>query len=368
MLAQKEGVTEAVGRDGVARLYGFTPLYRFKDNRMLFVSVGIPHDVALAPSRRTLFWSLIMSALSATLAVAATWIGADLFIKRRLEGLIDAARTLADDKLSTNGPLTEMQSGQADRFDQVIEELKSSLQKVTRRQADLAAMIAHDVSTPVSTTRIAAWLLKEERAQLSADQIELVNAITSACEETAQTVKEFLDFSRFSAGYLELEKRDVDVSELIQSSAMKYRPLVQSKNLRLDVEISASIESIYADHQRLERLLGNLLHNAVKFTASGGVIEIGAWADSAGVKFRVKDTGVGISPNDRDLLFAPYRRIATGKMSQAEGTGLGLLICKLIAEKHGGRIWVESALGQGSTFYVWIPRKSAEVHRPTGTA
>jgi len=96
MLKQKEGVTEAVGRDGVARLYGFTPLYRFKDDRMLFVSVGIPKDVALAPSRRTLLWSLIVIALATALAVTGTWIGADLFIKRRLEGLMDAARTLGD--------------------------------------------------------------------------------------------------------------------------------------------------------------------------------------------------------------------------------------------------------------------------------
>ena len=367
MLKQKEGVTEAIGRDGVARLYGFTPLYRFKDNRMLFVSVGIPADVALAPSRRTLLWSLIAIVLAAALAGAASWIGADLFIKRRLEGLIDAARTLAADKFSEKSLLTEVQSGQAGRFGQVIEEMKLSLRKVTRRQADLAAMIAHDVSTPVTATRFAVSLLQEERAHLTEDQIELVNAIKSASEETAHTVKEFLDFSRFSAGYLELEKRDLDVSELIQSSAMKYRPLVQSKKLHLVLEVNTSMESIYADRHSLERLLGNLLHNAVKFTASGGVIEMGACDDGAGVKFWVKDTGIGMSPSDRHSLFAPYRRITRGKMSQAEGTGLGLVICKLIAESHGGRIWVESALGQGSSFYIWIPRDASNPDRPAGS-
>jgi signal transduction histidine kinase len=367
MLEQKEGVTEAVGRDGVARLYGFTPLYRFADNRVLFVNVGIPNDIALAPSRRILLWSLIVIALAAAFAVAATWIGADLFIKRKLKGVIDAARTLADDKFSATRMLTEVQSGHVGRFGQVIEEMKSSLRKVTRHQADLAAMIAHDVSTPVSATRMAASLLKEERAQLTADQIELVNAITSASEETAQTVKEFLDFSRFSAGYLELHKRNVNVSELIQSTEMKYRPLAKKNKLRLAVDVSASME-IYADRHSLERLLGNLLHNAVKFTASGGVIEMGARDDGPGIKLWVKDTGIGMSPTDKHSLFAPYRRITRGKMSHAEGTGLGLVICKLIAESHGGRIWVESALGQGSSFYVWIPRKPAEVHRLTATA
>jgi len=262
--------------------------------------------------------------------------------------------------------LTGALSGQVGRFGQVIEEMKSSLQKVTRRQADLAAMIAHDVSTPVSATRIAASLLKEGRAQLTADQIELVNAITSASEETAQTVKEFLEFSRFSAGYLEVDKRNVNVSELIQSSEMKYRPLAKKTKLRLAVDLSASME-IYADRHSLERLLGNLLHNAVKFTDSGGFIEMGARDDGAGVKLWVKDTGIGMSPTDRHSLFAPYRRITRGKMSHAEGTGLGLVICKLIAKSHGGRIWVESALGEGSSFYVWIPRDVVDADRPAGS-
>ncbi len=368
MVAQKEGVAEAVGRDGVARLYGFAPLYRFPDNRALFVSVGIPKDVAFAPSRRILWSSLIVIVLVAALAVAGTWIGADLFIKRRLEGLIDAARTLADDKFSENRGFPKTQSGPVGRFGQVIEEMKSSLRKVTRRQGDFAAMIAHDLSTPVTASRFAASLLQGERENLTQDQIELLNAIEMSCEEVAHTVKEFLDFSRFSAGYLELEKQDVDVAELIQSSAIKYRPLVQSKNLRFDLEIGAATGSIYADRQRLERLLGNLLHNAVKFTASGGVIEMGACDDGAGIKLWVKDTGVGISPSDRAALFAPYHRTSRRKMSQAEGTGLGLLICKLIAESHGGRIWVESDLRRGSRFCVWIPREPAEVQHATGTA
>ncbi len=367
MLKQKEGVTEAVGRDGVARLYGFTPLYRFKDDRMLFVSVGIPKDVALAPSRRTLLWSLIVIALATALAVTGTWIGADLFIKRRLEGLMDAARTLGDDKFSENATFTRALSGQLGRFGQVIEEMKSSLRKVTRRQADFAAMIAHDLRSPVHTTRFAASMLQEERENLTEEQIQLVNAIEKACEEAAHTVKEFLDFSKFNAGYLELEKQDVNVSELIQSCAVKYRPLLQSKDLRLDLALSASSTFVYADYQKLERLLGNLLNNAVKFTPVGGGIEMGACDDDADIKFWVRDTGIGISPTEKESLFAPYQRTTSGKMSEAEGTGLGLLICKMIAESHGGRIWVESALGKGSDFYVWIPRAAGQVYRRTGT-
>ena len=210
-------------------------------------------------------------------------------------------------------------------------------------------------------------MLQEERENLTEEQIQLVNAIEKACEEAAHTVKEFLDFSKFNAGYLELEKQDVNVSELIQSCAVKYRPLLQSKDLRLDLALSASSTFVYADYQKLERLLGNLLNNAVKFTPVGGGIEMGACDDDADIKFWVRDTGIGISPTEKESLFAPYKRTTSGKMSEAEGTGLGLLICKMIAESHGGRIWVESALGKGSDFYVWIPRAAGQVYRRTGT-
>jgi signal transduction histidine kinase len=112
--------------------------------------------------------------------------------------------------------------------------------------------------------------------------------------------------------------------------------------------------------------MGNLVANALKFTPSGGKIEIGARRITEGIEIWVKDSGIGIAPGEIQTLFSKYQQTASGQKSNEEGTGLGLLICKMIAESHGGRIWVESQLNKGTAFFVWLP-SAAESYRPTGT-
>jgi signal transduction histidine kinase len=147
----------------------------------------------------------------------------------------------------------------------------------------------------------------------------------------------------------------MDVGQLIQNSIENYLPLVQTRKISIDA-VSPAISSIKADPRRLNQVLSNLLSNAVKFTRDGGCIEIGAdQVDNRWIRVWVKDNGVGIPSEEIGDLFQKYRQLTSGKISEQKGTGLGLVICKTIIEAHGGKIWVESQEGKGTTFFFTLP-------------
>lgn len=367
IIAQKEGVTEAEGLDGVRRLYGFTTLHRLSRTGALFVSVGIPEDVAFANSNRIFYRSLVVFLIASLLAAAGTWLGAHLLIRRRLEHLVVAARELGEVEPQETGATSPSKLGESvGQFDEVIEQMRLSLRKATGRQADFSALIAHDLRSPLQTIGSATSLLREPSRTKEDEQL-LIDMIQRSCEDLANMLNEFLDFSKYRAGYLNLTKEEVDVADLLRHTQRKYFPRAQQMKLRLETTVQPEIGFISADRKKLEQLVDNLVSNALKFTADGGEIEIGAREEADGVQIWVRDTGVGIDPAEAKTLFSKYARTDSARKSEKEGTGLGLLICKMIAEGHGGRIWVQSELGQGTTFHVWIPRDAAN-YLATGTA
>jgi signal transduction histidine kinase len=358
IITQKEGFTEAVGSDGVRRLFAFTTLHRLAQTGALFVAVGIPEEVAFASSKRILHGSLIVLLIAALLAGAGTWLGADLFIRRKMDKVVAAARALGDgvyDELAAAPSTLESAAGQ---FEQVVHEMRLALRKATGRHADLTAMIAHDLRNPLQTIHCAAALLPQG-GQTPQTQLAYIGMIRRGCEELTQTLNEFLDFSKYRAGYLQLEKGSLDISEFFDDLEAQYRWRAQQKNIRLKLEVEPQRDSISADRKKLHQLMDNLLSNALKFTSAQGEIRIGARPAQDGIELWVTDNGVGIAQEDMKSLFSLYGQTDSARSSGEKGTGLGLLICKMIAEAHGGRISVQSELGSGTIFRVWLPRASA---------
>jgi signal transduction histidine kinase len=161
--------------------------------------------------------------------------------------------------------------------------------------------------------------------------------------------------SKIEAGKLDLIKRRTDPYKLIQGSLESHLPVAQLKNVSLTSNVEPNLPEIDADARRIEQVLSNLISNAIKFTPAGGAVEIGARRNKGDVKLWVKDTGEGIPADEVGHLFHKYRQVLSGKMSENKGTGLGLVICKMITEAHGGKISVKSDLGKGSTFTVELP-------------
>lgn len=252
------------------------------------------------------------------------------------------------------------QAAMAIHNSQLYERLKKQtleLEEARRKQADFTAIIAHDLRSPLMSVIGAARMMQDGVfGPVSDEQRKWLTKMTDNCHALVELVSDFLDLSKLESGRLDLSKRAVDLRELIHSAIETYQVVAKEKRLTLRAEIDPALPGIEADPRRLEQVLSNLLTNAIKFTPEGGLVEIRAGSGAEGVLVQVRDSGVGIAADESKHIFEKYRQTTSGKTSAYKGTGLGLVICKMIVEAHGGKIWVESEEGRGSTFSFTLPR------------
>ncbi len=229
-------------------------------------------------------------------------------------------------------------------------------------KADFMAMIIHDLRSPLTALLSAVAVLEDGLAgPLSQEQKEWLVKINSGASHLLHLVNGFLDLSKLEEGRIELVTEGTDLKQLIENSLNYYSILAQDKKISLICRVEPGLPLIAADPRRLDQVFANLLSNAIKFTGEGGEIEVGASrVNESGVQVWVKDSGVGIPAQEIGQLFQKYRQTTSGKTAKEKGTGLGLVICKMVIEAHGGRIWVESTEGKGTTFFFSLPRNPPE--------
>ena len=238
-----------------------------------------------------------------------------------------------------------------------IKKQAAELEEVNKLQVDFTATIAHDLRGPLNTIQNTAELMQDGGfGPVNDDQKAWLGTMQMTCKNVVDIVSDVLDISKIEAGRLDLIKKRIDLYQLIQGSLKSYSPMATVKKIAITAVLEPGLPEINGDQRRLEQVLSNLISNAIKFTEAGGVVEIGARRLNGDVRFWVRDTGEGIPPDEMGDLFEKYRQGSSGKLSHSRGTGLGLVICKKIAEAHGGRILVESRVGEGSTFSVEIPQ------------
>jgi signal transduction histidine kinase len=237
-----------------------------------------------------------------------------------------------------------------------IKKQAEELDKLNRLQADFAAMMAHDLRSPLTSVISTAAMLGEGLlGAVTEEQKRWLGKIETNCLQLVEIVNDFLDLSKIEAGHVSLAKQLVDLRELVRSSLETYLPLANGKRIALRDRLDADLPMLEVDPKRMDQVLSNLIGNALKFTPEGGEVEVGAKRDNGRVRLWVKDSGLGIAPEEVKSLFQKYRQASAAEESAQKGTGLGLLISKLLVEAHGGQIRVESAPGRGSTFTVIIP-------------
>ena len=239
-----------------------------------------------------------------------------------------------------------------------IEERKRAEQTL----ADFTAMVAHDLRSPLSNV---VSITDSIRDGLFGPVTELQRKwlwkVEESCRSLIGHVSDFLDMSKIDAGKLQLLKAPVDLATLLRDRLLEYSVEADKRKIVLKASISDSFPPLFLDGRRFNQVLDNLLSNAFKFTAAGGVVEVAAqiYGDRDVVMW-VKDSGIGIAGDETDLIFDKYRQVISGQQADRKGTGLGLAICKKIVEAHGGRIWVESEPGKGSTFFVSLPLNATD--------
>ncbi len=227
------------------------------------------------------------------------------------------------------------------------------LRRLETVRRDFVSNLSHELRTPLASLRALAETLQEgalddpPAARRFVDQIQIeVDALT-------QMANELLELSKIESGRFALDRRPVAAYDLLNSAARRMEVQAERASITLRVECTNDLPNVQVDSQRLEQVLVNLIHNAVKFTRPGGEVVLFADAADSEVRFAVRDTGIGIPADEVSRIFERFYRV--DKSRTGSGTGLGLSIAKHIVEAHGGKIWAESVEGQGSTFYFTIP-------------
>ncbi len=239
-------------------------------------------------------------------------------------------------------------------FDRV-EALSQRLLSLDKLKDEFLANTSHELRTPLNgIIGIADSLLAGAAGSISDTVQKNLQLIVSSGRRLASMVNDLLDFSKLQNQDLSLERQAIDLHTLAELILALLKPLTANKNLKLINKIPKHLPAVYADENRLRQVLHNLLGNAIKFTETGEVA-LSAEVKGSSVTLAVTDTGIGIAKDQQHLIFDSFAQGEASNQRKYEGTGLGLSITKQLVELHEGKIWLESELGQGSTFYVSLP-------------
>jgi two-component system phosphate regulon sensor histidine kinase PhoR len=218
---------------------------------------------------------------------------------------------------------------------------------------DFISNVSHELRTPLASLKALTETLQEGALEDPKAARRFLGRIETEVDALTQMATELLELSRIESGQVPLELKAAAPAALLNSAADRMRMQAERAGLALRVDCPPGLPEVRADPPRLEQVLVNLIHNAVKFTRPGGEVTLLAHLDGDVIRFAVRDTGVGISPDDLVRIFERFYK--ADRARSGGGTGLGLSICRHLVEAHGGQIWAESEEGRGSTFYFSIP-------------
>ncbi|MBZ5570359.1 MAG: response regulator [Acidobacteriia bacterium] len=232
------------------------------------------------------------------------------------------------------------------------------VERATQLKSQFLATMSHELRTPLNAIVGFSDLLADGTpGDLNDKQKRFVNHIKQGSAHLLQLINDILDLSKIEAGQLELHREDFLIGEALPEVLSTIRPLAMSKNLQLQQELEVN-RPVHADRVRFKQILYNLLSNAVKFTPKEGRVEIDCFEDQGQICISVTDTGIGIRPQDQQVIFEEFRQVEGDGDGTQQGTGLGLAITKRLVERQGGRIWLESEFGKGSRFTFTLPAAS----------
>ncbi|MGD9100283.1 MAG: ATP-binding protein, partial [Anaerolineae bacterium] len=228
-----------------------------------------------------------------------------------------------------------------------------ALSEANRLKAELISTLAHEMRTPLTSIKgYSTALLMEDVSFDPQSQAEFLQIIDQECDVLQDLIHDLLESSIIDAGLLRIEPQPVRLPRLAQAVVNDVARRTDKHRLVLDFQDFPIVD---ADPQRIAQVLRNLLDNAVKYSPDGGIIVVRGEVNGDEVVVSVADQGVGLTPEDLNRLFEKFFRVESGLVRHVIGSGLGLPICHTIVESHGGRIWAESTVGEGTTLYFTLP-------------
>ncbi|PSB33212.1 PAS domain S-box protein [Chlorogloea sp. CCALA 695] len=263
-----------------------------------------------------------------------------------------------EERLGLQNEILAQQNHELEATHNQIAQQNLQLIEAARLKSQFLATMSHELRTPMnSVIGFAQVLLRQRTATLSSAQADMVERILNNGKNLLALINDILDLSKIEAGRLELKQEEFDLNKLIATTIAELRPLAEQKQLPIVFHRQLSSPIVINDSARVRQILVNLLSNAIKFTDLGNVeISLSETATNE-ILIGVQDTGVGIAESDLEHIFEEFRQVDQTTTRQYGGTGLGLAIIKSLVDMMQGSITVESTLGQGSTFYVCLPRQ-----------
>jgi signal transduction histidine kinase len=233
--------------------------------------------------------------------------------------------------------------------------LYQQIETANQHKSEFLANMSHELRTPLNAIiGFSEVLLERLFGELNEKQEDYLKDVHASGTHLLSLINEILDRSTIEAGRMELETSPFDLGAAVSNAMTLVRERAQRHNISLGQQVDG-VGTIVADERKFKQILLNLLSNAVKFTPDGGRIDVHARREDGNAVISVRDSGIGIAPSDQTAVFEEFRQVGIDSTRKHEGTGLGLTLTKKFVELHGGRIWLESAPGKGSTFTFTIP-------------
>jgi signal transduction histidine kinase len=245
------------------------------------------------------------------------------------------------------------------RMNDELRRLYMELEETSRHKSEFLASMSHELRTPLNAIIGFSEVLREEMfGPVNEKQAEYLDDIISSGNHLLSLINDVLDLSKVEAGQVELEVGPFSLRQALERGVVMVREQAIEEGVQVELSAGPEVDVVEGDERRIKQVIFNLLSNAVKFTPTGGEVDVSAIRVNGGVRVSVADTGPGIAPGDHQRVFEEFQQTDAG-LEQHEGTGLGLALSKRLVELHGGRIWLESELGKGSTFVFTLPARSA---------
>jgi signal transduction histidine kinase len=239
-----------------------------------------------------------------------------------------------------------------------LDEKSRELARASEHKSEFLANMSHELRTPLNAIIGFSQVLREQLfGEVNEKQAEYLDDILTSANHLLALINDVLDLSKVEAGQIELEVAPFSLREALQRGVVMVRERATQDGVQVTLAANPELDVVTGDERRIRQVIFNLLSNAVKFTPAGGTVDVSTARADGEVRVLVADTGPGIAPEDQERIFEEFQQTEAG-IEQREGTGLGLALSKRLVELHGGRIWLDSEIGKGSTFVFTLPARS----------
>jgi signal transduction histidine kinase len=346
----------------VEEVYG--PLYAslFRTSGFLLIGLGMAVVASLLVARR------VVRPLETLRNGVERIGGGDLNARLDLK-TGDEIEVLAEEFNRMTDNLREAYSGLEKKVGERTHELglaNEKLKELDRMKSDFVSHVSHELRTPLTAIKGAVDLiLREVPGPLNEKQTRYLNRVRTNSQHLTGLINDLLDLSKIESGKIELATARVSLGGLVHEVVETLRPVAAQKAITLEVTTPEPSMLVWADRDKITQVLTNLIGNAIKFSPPQGRVTLSTLAsDTEFVRVAVSDTGPGIAADERERIFEKFYQVGANDAPKPKGTGLGLSIAKTLVELHGGKIWVESELDRGSTFYFTVPSVAEEARAP----